>query len=135
TANRALGRLFGLLPEQMIGRSYKEVLSAEDAERARRMFLQVDRDAGASTFSAPFKREDGSPGHFEARLSFLKDAQGRFAGYRGILRDISEQVSYQNRLLNMAYRDALTDLGNRKAFLEHLQSCLEHAQRKRNELA
>jgi diguanylate cyclase (GGDEF)-like protein/PAS domain S-box-containing protein len=135
TANRALGRLFGLLPEQMIGRSYKEVLSAEDAERARKMFLQVDREAGASTFSAPFKRDDGSVGYFETRLSSIEDAHGRFAGYRGILRDISEQVSYQNRLLEMAYRDALTDLGNRKAFLEHLQKDMELAQREHSELA
>jgi diguanylate cyclase (GGDEF)-like protein len=41
-------------------------------------------------------------------------------GLRGILRDISLQAAYQNRLLEMAYRDALTGLGNRKAFNEEL---------------
>ena len=39
--------------------------------------------------------------------------------------DISDQVAYQNRLLDMAYRDPLTGLGNRKAFAEQLRQAME----------
>ncbi|MGH8355188.1 MAG: diguanylate cyclase domain-containing protein, partial [Pseudomonas sp.] len=131
TANRALSQILGYPSEELIGRSYQEVLGSADVERARALFAQALTEGGDTSFAAPFKRHDKSLGYFETRFSLIHDAQGRLAGYRGILRDISDQVAYQNQLIDMAYRDPLTGLGNRKAFAEQLQSSLEQAQRQR----
>ena len=139
--NRALEQFLGYPNDHMIGRSFEEVLSAEEVERARKQFAQArqergsDNDSGTTTFAAPFKRHDGSLAYFETRFSMLENAQGRFAGYRGILRDISDQVAYQNQLLDLAYRDPLTGLNNRKAFSEQLNVALEQARQQCSPLA
>lgn len=137
TVNRALERLLDYPAGQLIGRPFEDVLSAEEVGRARKLFAQArhGQDNGTTAFAAPFKRSDGSLAHFETRVSLLKDTQDQFAGYRGILRDISDQVAYQNQLLDLAYRDSLTGLNNRKAFAEQLTSSLHRAQRQGTALA
>lgn len=62
----------------------------------------------------PLQRADGSLGYFEATVSLIHDLQGELQGYRGIVRDVSDQIAYQQQLLEMAYRDPLTGLGNRQ---------------------
>lgn len=128
-ANRALCDMLGYPSEELLGQPFEKVLEPGEVERARRLFeLAVDAGRHAH-FTAPFRHRDGSSGHYEARLSPIRNGQERCAGYRGILRDISAQVAYQNQLLDMAYRDPLTGLGNRKAFNEQLAKAVdEHAQ-------
>ena len=135
TVNRALEQMFGYSRDEMIGRSYKDALAEEDLPSARLLVERVLQNSSDNQFSAPFKRSDGSIGHFETRLTLFHDRQGQIAGCRGILRDTSEQMAYQNKLIDMAYRDPLTNLGNRKAFSEELQRSLELMQRKERSLA
>ncbi|QKE64027.1 diguanylate cyclase [Aquipseudomonas campi] len=133
--NRALCQMLGYSAEELLQHRFDNILNAEDSQRARQLFIQA-RDSGENaTFAAPFCRRDGSLGYYETRFSLVHDGQGRFSGFRGILRDISAQVAYQNQLLDMAYRDPLTGLGNRKAFAEQLKSALEQAQRQQGQLA
>ncbi|MCY1346255.1 diguanylate cyclase (GGDEF) domain protein [compost metagenome] len=129
SANRALLKQLGYSAEQLIGRSFREVLSAEDVERAQLQLVQALHEQGASSFAAPLRRSDGSLVYLETRFSLARDAQGTVIGFRGILRDVSDQIAYQNQLLDMAYRDPLTGLGNRKAFDEQLRGALDAAQR------
>ncbi|WP_068829429.1 sensor domain-containing diguanylate cyclase [Pseudomonas sp. BMS12] len=133
--NRALCSLLGYSAEAMLGQSYERLLSPGDVERARQDFAQALANGEQIHFTAPLRRGDGSLGHYETRFSLIRDGQGHFAGFRGILRDVSEQVAYQNQLLDMAYRDSLTGLGNRKAFTEQLRSTLDKAQREHGALA
>ena len=135
--NAALGGLLAYPSDGLIGVLFEELLGAEQVERARQLFAQAQLtdDNGTSIFAAPFKRGDGRQAYCEIRFSPIVDLQGRLTGYHGILRDISDQMAYQNRLLEMAYRDTLTNLGNRKAFAEQLNSALDQAQRQQTHLA
>lgn len=133
-ANPALARLLGLPVEMLLGRSYSELLGEADTLRARNLFKER-LQAGSSHFSAPFRRHDGSGGHLDTHVSVLRDNRGRLLGYNGILRDVSAQLDYQNRLLDMAYRDPLTQLGNRKAFAKQLQHLLGDSVRRAQPLA
>ncbi|UUY06559.1 diguanylate cyclase [Pseudomonas sp. J452] len=133
--NRALCQMLGYGAEELLLHRFDNILNADDSRRASQLFAQA-RDSGENaTFAAPFCRRDGSLGYYETRFSLVHDGQGRFSGFRGILRDISAQVAYQNQLLDMAYRDPLTGLGNRKAFAEQLKNALEQAQRQQGQLA
>lgn len=123
--NTAFCRLLGYSSEELVGHSYQQLLDPQDIERARELRRRVRRGEQDASFAAPFKRHDGRRVNFETRVSPMLDAQGRFAGLRGILRDISLQVEYQQRLLDLAYRDSLTGLGNRKAFGEQLPQALQ----------
>jgi len=125
TVNAAFCRLLGYAAEEVEGHSYRELLDEQDVARARGLYQQVRDGEQETTFAAPFKRRDGQRMVFETKVSPIVDAQGQFCGFRGILRDISLQVAYQQRLLDLAYRDALTGLGNRKAFGEQLPLALQ----------
>ncbi|MDF3936600.1 sensor domain-containing diguanylate cyclase [Pseudomonas citronellolis] len=125
TVNAAFCRLLGYGADEVVGYSYRQLLDEQDVTRARSLYQQVRNDEHETTFAAPFKRRDGQRVTFETRVSPIIDASGEFRGFRGILRDISLQVAYQQRLLDLAYRDALTGLGNRKAFNEQLPEALQ----------
>ncbi|MCJ8170202.1 sensor domain-containing diguanylate cyclase [Atopomonas sediminilitoris] len=90
---------------------------------AKKFFaLAMQGEQKIPPFSSEYIRGDGSHGHFEIRLSHIHDQNGAVCGLRGILRDTTRQEAYQKTLLDMAYRDALTGLGNRKAFSEQLNN-------------
>jgi diguanylate cyclase (GGDEF)-like protein len=55
------------------------------------------------------------------------DAAGRFCGYRGVGKDITEQVRMQIGMERVATLDALTRLPNRQAFDERAQRLLANA--------
>jgi len=135
TSNRALEKMLGYSRAELLGRSYKGVLNEDDVPRAREVIERVLQNSADNLFAAPFKRRDDSIGHFETRLTLFHDRDGNVAGCRGILRDTSEQMAYQNKLIDMAYRDPLTTLGNRKAFSEELQRSIELMRRQERSLA
>lgn len=135
TVNRALAEMLDYPRETLLGQSYKTALAKDDIALAQAFIQQVNHRGSDNLFAARFQRRDGSLGHFETRLTFFHDRQGKLAGCRGILRDTSEQMAYQNKLIDMAYRDPLTALGNRKAFSEELQRNLELMKRKERSLA
>lgn len=135
TVNPALCQLLGQTRETLIGHPYYELLGEDDLARARQPFQRAMQSGGGKTFAIPLQRADGSLGYFEATVSLIHDLQGELRGYRGIVRDVSDQIAYQQQLLEMAYRDPLTGLGNRKAFDEQLGQALLRAGSGGSELA
>ncbi|HDY6044970.1 TPA: diguanylate cyclase [Pseudomonas aeruginosa] len=135
TVNPALCQLLGQTRETLIGHPYYELLGEDDLARARQPFQRAMQSGAGKTFTIPLQRADGSLGYFEATVSLIHDLQGELRGYRGIVRDVSDQIAYQQQLLEMAYRDPLTGLGNRKAFDEQLGQALLRAGSGGSELA
>ncbi|HCL2816978.1 TPA: diguanylate cyclase [Pseudomonas aeruginosa 449A] len=135
TVNPALCQLLGQTRETLIGHPYYELLGEDDLARARQPFQRAMQSGAGKTFAIPLQRADGSLGYFEATVSLIHDLQGELRGYRGIVRDVSNQIAYQQQLLEMAYRDPLTGLGNRKAFDEQLGQALLRAGSGGSELA
>ncbi|MBH9415969.1 diguanylate cyclase [Pseudomonas aeruginosa] len=135
TVNPALCQLLGQTRETLIGHPYYELLGEDDLARARQPFQRAMQSGAGKTFAIPLQRADGSLGYFEATVSLIHALQGELRGYRGIVRDVSDQIAYQQQLLEMAYRDPLTGLGNRKAFDEQLGQALLRAGSGGSELA
>lgn len=135
TVNPALCQLLGQTRETLIGHPYYELLGEDDLARARQPFQRAMQSGAGKTFAIPLQRADGSLGYFEATVSLIHDLQGELRGYRGIVRDVSDQIAYQQQLLEMACRDPLTGLGNRKAFDEQLGQALLRAGSGGSELA
>lgn len=135
SANRSLEQMLGYPPGGMRGQPIVDVLHSDDALRTRAQFIAALEAEGKAVISAQLKRRDGSFGHFEGRFSVIYGQGNQRIGYRGIVRDVSGQVALQNRLMDMAYRDPLTGLGNRKAFLEQLRLSIEEADTHQRSLA
>ncbi|MEX5360442.1 diguanylate cyclase [Pseudomonas guariconensis] len=123
SANPAFCRLLGLSSQDITGRNASEWLEECDEGQLRTLF-ETHGQGEVPAFAGRMYRADGSVGHYETHLSVILDSQAQLQGYRGILHDVSDHVEYQNQLYDMAYLDALTGLGNRKAFYEHLKRSL-----------
>ena len=63
------------------------------------------------------------------------DEHGRFKGYRGIGRDITEQKQVEEKIRHMAHHDALTGLPNRVLLHDRIGQAIAKVQRSREALA
>lgn len=120
--NHTMQNIIGASENQLIGLLYSELIPEKVRPTAEKFFHEAIACSNQiPPFNSQYQRADGSLGYFEIRLSQITDSQGQVNGLRGILRDTSRQEAYHSALLDMAYRDALTGVGNRKAFSERLQ--------------
>lgn len=96
-------------------------LSAADwqAHRARLLAHDTFHD-----FEYQRSREDGSLMWVSVSGTPIYDAQGRFQGYRGVGRDISERRLADERIERLAFYDVLTGLPNRRLLIDRLQQAL-----------
>lgn len=121
--NPAFCKMLGYSAADVTGHTFAWLQPQDHVNRPGSRVV-FDTEPGAP-LSARLQRGDGSVGHYETRFTRITDAGGSVIGYRGILHDVSEHVQYQQALLDMAYRDALTGLGNRKAFHQQLERLLD----------
>ena len=63
------------------------------------------------------------------------DAQGRFTGYRGIGRDITDRMTAEQRIQFLAYHDPLTELPNRLLLQDRFEQAVAQAQRNGSRVA
>ena len=110
---------FGLGEDEVVGRHQWELPgeliqpSSWDEHRATLVAHRPFRDV-------MFRRwmPDGSLVYHLTSGDPVFDAEGRFRGYRGIGKNISEQIRAQERIERLATVDALTQLSNRQTFDE-----------------
>jgi diguanylate cyclase (GGDEF)-like protein len=72
---------------------------------------------------------DGVTKMISATGSVFLDSEGRVAGVRGTVQDISERKQLEEDLRFQAFHDSLTNLPNRSGFLRRLEDVLVTAQR------
>jgi len=63
------------------------------------------------------------------------DADGRFLGYRGVGRDVTEIALARERIATLAYSDPLTGLANRASLGPSLEQAVQRARRRASKLA
>ena len=72
-------------------------------------------------FSYRFTRPDGVNRYLRISGEPVFDAEGRFAGYRGIGRDVTQAMLAEQKVHELARYDSLTGLPNRSMFLATLE--------------
>lgn len=129
-ANAALTRLTGWKPEDLLGRLPREVLHAEHADPVVLQEVQQAREAGRGIRREWLhRRRDGTELWLDVDLCPLHDEHGRLCGFVSVASDVSERRALQQRLSQSARIDNLTQLPNRAAVMERLQSAIDHAAR------
>lgn len=136
TINRSAADMFGYAMDELRGQSLNILMQAEDA-------AQHDSHLHDHTSTVPIRmasnreitglRKDGSTFPLEVNVSsFTIAGRKRFSG---IMRDISERMKTQARLLEMANTDYLTKTLNRRAFMEILEQQSQLAQSQESALS
>jgi len=128
--NRAGEDYYGLPREQMLGKTPEEIFSADVA----RVVSEQDRRVVASgmpMFLEDHMLEIGVKGHdrvINSRKMLITDSAGDPQYLVGVIEDVTERVTTQERISHLAHHDVLTDLPNRSALNAALGERLEQAQ-------
>jgi PAS domain S-box-containing protein len=116
TMNPAGRRLLGYRDRDLPGRTAADLVGPDDRRRvAPALARAVEQGAGwSSQVTAWTRRGQAFPAHLAVRCIF--DARGQLMGTVGVLRDLTEQVDTQRRLIQ---REKLASLGEMAAGVAH----------------
>ena len=109
--NDSLCRLYGYSEDELMGMNNRQYMDDETAKIVYQTFNAVYRTGKpAKVFDWEVIRKDGTRRFVEASVSLIRDSTGEPAGFRGIIRDITERKRAEEALRDeKALMDALMD--------------------------
>lgn len=96
--NNAAKRIYGYTPEELIGRPFMELVTPEQLVKDLAVFAEIKAGKPAFRYVTEHIRKDGRPVLLSYNAIVLKDADGTVMGTTGTARDITEQVTAEQRL-------------------------------------
>ena len=127
--NRKTADLFGLPADEVVGRGDGDFFDPDTVRHLRENDLRVvNGGERIATEEVNRTRVDGGIEHayFSVKIP-LHDADGRISALCGISTDITDQVALREQIRRLADYDPLTQLPNRKQFLEQLRQAIADA--------
>ena len=134
--NDSLCRNLGYSKEELMGMNNRQYTDKEHSKKLFQTFNKV-YNTGEPTerFDWQIIRKDGTKRYVESSVSLQKDSSGKPAGFRGIVRDVTERKQIEQQLNHIATHDTLTGLPNRMLFIDRLGVALAQSKRNRHKLA
>lgn len=119
--NHAFTRLSGYSAEEAIGKNPRDIAKSGMQDASFFQALWSDILQGKHWRGELInKRKNGSLYHEELSIAPVKNSTGDITHFIGIKVDISERKALQSQLQKLANTDPLTELYNRRVFLEKL---------------
>ncbi len=122
-ANAALAAMVGYPQHELIGRIVLDVV----AEQSHSQLLHYMQNDAPPPYEILACRRDGT--YFPAAVHVKTIFYGGRLMLAAAIRDLTEQKQAEATIAQMAYYDALTELPNRRLFLDRLRTSLAHARR------
>ncbi len=94
----AARRMYGYSSEEMVGRSFVELMSPEQAEKDLKLFAEIKAGKPAFNYRTVHLRKDGSPVHLSFNAVVQFSPSGEVIGTTGTARDVSDIVHYAAEL-------------------------------------
>jgi diguanylate cyclase (GGDEF)-like protein/PAS domain S-box-containing protein len=130
------GRNMGDKYEQRLrGKLAWEIPGAESENGWAELRGCLERHESFRDFEYAYTDRHGKRRHICASGEPLLDADGRFAGYRGVSRDVTPRKEAEARIQYLASHDSLTGLPNRVMFGELLNHVLAASKRNQRQFA
>ena len=127
--NHKFTKLTGYTPEEVVGQNSRILKSGKiPPEEYKRMWNTI---TSGSEWHGEFqnKKKSGKFYWVHASISPVKDSNGIITHFLAVIEDINERKHLETKLVNMAERDPLTNLFNRRRFEEELEDWLAQAKR------
>jgi diguanylate cyclase (GGDEF)-like protein/PAS domain S-box-containing protein len=134
--NDALLKILGYSRDEFVRMNYRDLTDEETARRLLQVCDEVYRTGNPSRgIEIEVMRKDGTMRVVELSVSLILDATGHGAGFRNLVRDITERKKSEETIRRLAYHDPLTGLPNRLLFTDRLAMAITGAKRNRQHLA
>ena len=127
--NPGAERLFGYSAEEAIGMHVLRLVPRESRDHALRLLRQVAGGETLEGIEAQRLARDGSVADIALSLAPMRASDGRTIGIAAVVRDISGSKQLEEQLRELALRDPLTGLYNRRHFETELERQLALARR------
>ena len=128
-------RLFGMSADEVLGMSLLEIHSFRGVPHKRtEEGLRHARQQGEYRFTMNSEHADGLR-HVDARISPIFKADEQFAGYMLMCEDVTDQRRASELIKYQATYDALTELPNRRMFMDQLHQSLSRSIRQGHQSA
>lgn len=128
-------RLRGYRADEVIGRHFSEMLTAEGVAALRAVHQQrmeaeqLGIKTGTEAFEYQQRCKDGNLIWVEVLSTPERGEHGEITGYHGISRNISERKQAEERIRQLAFHDSLTQLPNRRLLDERLSQAMAASKR------
>ncbi len=97
--NEAMCRIYGYPLDEILGLNYKKYTDEATANRLYHVFNEIYKTGEPSRgYTYELTRKDGARRYIEASASLIKDSSGKPAGFRGIVRDVTERKKLDSAL-------------------------------------
>ncbi len=121
--------LFGMSASEALGADLRKIHHSRGVDDDRNLFgLDMARRQGEYRFTMDMRRADGMH-YVDARISPIFRGNSKFAGYMLMCEDVTEQRRAAELIEYQASYDSLTDLPNRRLFVDRLHQSLARARR------
>ncbi|MFA9558842.1 EAL domain-containing protein [Evansella sp. AB-rgal1] len=130
--------IFGYKPHDFIAGKilFASIIYPNDMKRVEEEVMYYSSN-GIDSFSQEYRiiTKDGSVKWIDDRTIILRDKSGNITHYQGTLLDITARKEAEETIKYLADNDPLTQLPNRRVFMEQLCLNIEKAKRNKGKLA
>ncbi|WP_273143411.1 EAL domain-containing protein [Halomonas sp.] len=130
-ANTAFYEMTGYTPDEVLGHNCRFLQGPESEPEALATMHRAIAERRSATITMLNYRKDGTPFWNYLSLNPVFNAEGGCTHYIGIQQDITRQRMQEEQIAYQATHDLLTNLPNRTAFGECLQSAFVRARKDR----
>lgn len=127
--NGAAKAIYGLPPEEMLGRHFSEFQAAESANRDHDAFDRLLAGNELVHYETVHLDARGRPHNISFNARLIHNDNGDISAITGTARDITEQKAFEHELTYQAQHDTLTGLYNRTYFYQELNRVIARVAR------
>lgn len=132
--NEAFTALLGRTPAEVVGKSVYDLSPPDLAQ----VYFEADEALMSAGENQRYESQVQAPSGERLDVIFyktvLRDADGQVSGLVGTILDITDRKRMEQQLADMASRDPLTGLLNRRAILSHLERLHDDRRQQRQPL-
>jgi len=127
--NKAAEHIFGYTAEEMIGKPMLTIFPPDRIDEETQILNKLKAGEKVDHFQTIRLHKSGKQVHLSVTISPIYDSEGNIVGASKIARDITEKLYVERLIWRQANYDALTNLPNRRLFMDRLQLEMNKAER------
>lgn len=129
SVNPAFTKMTGYTAEEAIGKTPAMLSSGRHSKEFYQELWRQLREHGNWQGEIWNRRKNGEVYPEYLSITAIKDEQGNITHYAGMFNDITKLKENEENIRNLAYRDPLTGLPNRRLLDDRLEMAIAHAHR------